>query len=86
MQKFLTNVRDLFDSLLFPITQLDLEHRPRFSWFFVRHIDIRLLSHMIGRNAIESGVLENIKVDAFLVNFPFYLHELCGRRYSTDLS
>ena len=80
------NVRELFDSLLFPITELDLERRPRFSWFFVRHIDFRLnqLSHMLGRSAIESGVLENIKVDAFFVHFRFYLHELCASRNSTD--
>ena len=52
-------MRDLFDNLLFPITELDLERRPRFSWFLVRHIDFRLnqLSYMIGRSAVEIIVL-----------------------------
>jgi hypothetical protein len=39
---------------------------------------------MLGRSAIESGVLENVKVDAFFVYFSFYLHELCANRYRTD--
>jgi len=73
LPELLRNVRDLFDSILFPITQLDLEHRSRCSWFFGRHIDFRLnqLSHMLGRSAIESGVLENIKVDG-LYNINYY--------------
>ena len=55
-------------------------------YFFVRHIDFRLnqLSHMLGCSAIELGVLENIKVDAFLVHFRFYSLELCGSLYCTD--
>ena len=82
----MSNVRELFDTLLFPTTELDLERRHRFSWFFVRHIDFRLnqLSHILGRSAIASGDLENIKVDAFSVHFHFYLHELCASRNSTD--
>ena len=62
------NVRELFDSLLFLSHKLNLERRPRFSWFLVHHIEF----HMLGRSAIESGVLEHIKIGAFFVHFfPF---------------
>ena len=39
---------------------------------------------MLGCTSIESGVLENIKVDAFLIHFLLYLTELWGSRFSTD--
>ena len=41
---------------------------------FVHHTDFRLnqLSYMLDNSFIESGVLKNIKVDVFLVHFPFF--------------
>lgn len=39
---------------------------------------------MLGSSAVESGVLENIKVDASFVHFPFYLHEIYISRHITD--
>ena len=71
------SVLKFFDILLLRIKQLDLLHPPCDALVFIHHhTDLRLnqLSYMLllGNSSIESSVLKNIKVDVFLVHFPFF--------------
>jgi len=71
MPNFSINVVELIEILLLVVTQHELLFRSRKSWIFVRHIDFRFnhSSYILVLSAIESGVLENINVNAFFLQF-----------------